>query len=581
MKNRELFEKIIEIIEKEDKKNPLTDEEIAEHISIARELITKVRKENNISNSRNRRIDEVKKQIIKIKKEQPNISNRELTRKLNNLGYNLGKYVASKISDELFAKKDKKVDESKKNEKNNSKNVFNNFIGYDRSLKNIIEQLKAAIMYPPKGLHTIIYGESGVGKSYLVKLAYKYALTTENFSKNSPFYEFNCADYAENPQLLLSQLFGYSKGAFTGAAENKKGIVELCNNGILFLDEIHRLPSEGQEILFTLIDNGVYRRLGEVDSARKSNLMIIAATTENPESSLLLTFRRRIPMSIKIPALNDRSIEEKIELIRYFLYEESMKLNKIIKLKKDVLKTFLEISYPGNIGQLKSDIQVCCAKAFLESKIGEKKELEIKKEFIIDILAREKIKYDIQNLKLNEEYKISPNQNNKWEKDLKELKLEDTDIYQEIEIKYDEMIKEGVKESKISKLLEEKLRKFFDNINKFDKKGFNYKELRQIIGAKLLDSIIKGYEFAKKEIPTLSSKIIFPLSIHLKSSIKRAEKGKNVDIPVSKNFEEINKKEIRISEKILEIINENSKFKLPKSEIIFITIFLNEFKKGF
>ena len=102
-------------------------------------------------------------------------------------------------------------------------------------------------------------------------------------------------------------------------------------------------------------------------------------------------------MNIKIPNLNERTIEEKIELIKYFLYNESTKLNKEIILKEDVLKAFLEISYPGNIGQLKSDIQVCCAKAFLNSKINNTAELKLNKELIIAILSREKISLNIPN----------------------------------------------------------------------------------------------------------------------------------------------------------------------------------------
>ena len=60
-------------------------------------------------------------------------------------------------------------------------------------------------------------GPSGVGKSFLAELMHEYACGTENFGKDAPYFEFNCADYADNPQLLLAQLFGYSKGAFTGA----------------------------------------------------------------------------------------------------------------------------------------------------------------------------------------------------------------------------------------------------------------------------------------------------------------------------------------------------------------------------
>ena len=90
-----------------------------------------------------------------------------------------------------------------------------------------------------------------MGKSFLAELMYQYARTTGNFKPNMPFYQFNCADYAENPQLLLAQLFGYRKGAFTGATEEKKGIVEQCDGGILFLDEVHRLPPRARRSCFT------------------------------------------------------------------------------------------------------------------------------------------------------------------------------------------------------------------------------------------------------------------------------------------------------------------------------------------
>ena len=85
-------------------------------------------------------------------------------------------------------------------------------------MKSQIKQVQAAILYPPKGLHCLLYGPSGVGKSYLAEIMHEYAVTTDNFASDAPYFAFNCADYADNPQLLLSQLFGYSKGAFTGAS---------------------------------------------------------------------------------------------------------------------------------------------------------------------------------------------------------------------------------------------------------------------------------------------------------------------------------------------------------------------------
>ncbi len=148
--------------------------------------------------------------------------------------------------------------------------AFENIIGFDGSLKPVIEQAKAAVMYPPNGLHTLLLGPTGVGKSELAQAMYNFKLEVNKDDCNSEFIIFNCADYADNPQLLISQLFGYVKGAYTGAHEDKEGLVEKANGGVLFLDEVHRLPPEGQELLFYLIDKGRFRRLGETDNNRTS-----------------------------------------------------------------------------------------------------------------------------------------------------------------------------------------------------------------------------------------------------------------------------------------------------------------------
>jgi len=232
----------------------------------------------------------------------------------------------------------------------------------------------------------LLLGPSGVGKSYVAEIMYAFAKTTKNFTSESPFMVFNCADYADNPQLLLSQLFGHAKGAFTGANDLKKGVVELCQGGILFLDEIHRLPKEGQEILFYLLDKGKFRRLGETEISRESKLMIIAATTESPENSLLLTFRRRIPMIIEIPSISARAYNERFNIIKGFFRNESIRIGKNIFIGRDVIKSFMTYDCPGNIGQLKSDIQVCCAKGFLYSTLNNKEKVKVTFQHVPDYI---------------------------------------------------------------------------------------------------------------------------------------------------------------------------------------------------
>ena len=182
---------------------------------------------------------------------------------------------------------------------------------------------------------------------------YEYAVESNILENHAPFITFNCADYSQNPQLLYGHIFGVKKGAYTGADSDRPGLLEKCDGGILFLDEIHRLPHEGQEMLFTFIDKGEFRRLGESDHLRKASVQIIGATTENPESFLLETFtRRKNPMSITLPSLDDRNLEERFQLIEHFLILESKRLNETIYVDRRALSALLIYHASANIGQL-------------------------------------------------------------------------------------------------------------------------------------------------------------------------------------------------------------------------------------
>jgi len=194
---------------------------------------------------------------------------------------------------------------------------FETLIGGHAGLKVAVQQAKAAILYPPRGLHTLLCGPSGVGKTTFARLMHSFALEMRSLPLDAPFVSFNCADYAGNPQLLMAHLFGVVRGAYTGADRDREGLVEQAYRGILFLDEVHRLPPEGQEMLFHLMDRERFRRLGD-SQERQSSLLLVAATTEDPRTALLPTFQRRIPMTIHLPGLHERTVMERYELLRAF-----------------------------------------------------------------------------------------------------------------------------------------------------------------------------------------------------------------------------------------------------------------------
>lgn len=256
--------------------------------------------------------------------------------------------------------------------------VFEQLIGSSGSLKDIVEQCQSAVQYPPNGLPMLLVGSSGVGKSFLAQLIFDYGHETGVIPSNAPFVLFNCAEYANNCELLSAALFGHCKGAFTGADRDKVGVIEEADGGFLFLDEIHRLSGEGQEKLFLFLDKGVFRRLGESGQWRKANVRLICATTENPELHFLPTFLRRIPLVIRIPAFQERPLKEKLALIQTFYYRESVRLERDLIISSQVVNLLVHSKTSGNIGRLTNAIKLSCANAFKGTARGTLESLKIK-----------------------------------------------------------------------------------------------------------------------------------------------------------------------------------------------------------
>ncbi|MBM7344448.1 transcriptional regulator DagR [Pantoea coffeiphila] len=257
---------------------------------------------------------------------------------------------------------------------------FTALTGFDRSLRDAVEKGRAAVLYP-HGLHVLLTGPSGVGKTFFAELMHRFACK-HTAGTPPPLVYFNCAEYAHNPELLSSHLFGHRQGAFTGASENKIGLVEQADGGYLLLDEVHRLPYEGQEKLFSILDKGEYRPLGTSSTPRPIAIRLICATTEPVSSALLRTFQRRIQVCIDLPGIRQRTVEEQIELIVGFLQRESRKIERTVSIDKTLLLWLLNKPLEGNIGQLKSDIQFLCAQAWAAGMTEHNDTLQLDKQLV-------------------------------------------------------------------------------------------------------------------------------------------------------------------------------------------------------
>lgn len=529
-----------------------------------------------------KRIDLILKKLIEIKDLKPEgVSASEIAEELNLLRGNVSNDLNKLVSEGKAVKMKGKPTLFKAVEEENvvsNISFINIFTEANPSLYSAVEQAKAAILYPPNGMNILLLGETGVGKSTFAGLIYRYAAEMNVKPEDSPFITFNCADYANNPQLLLGQLFGVKKGAYTGADFDKAGLLEKADGGILFLDEVHRLPPEGQEMFFTFMDRGVYRRMGETDSERSANVLIIAATTENPDTTLLQTFIRRIPMVITIPALRNRGTEERFNLIKQFMIEESGRLGKSIKVSINSVKAFLFYDCKNNIGQLKSDIQLACARAYADFLSNRKDEIKISS-LELPPHIREGLYKEIEHRQLwnklvdiNKRYCIFDKHE---EKIIFEENETDENIYEMLEMKTRDLKARGIKGMEFEQEIESDIQDYF---KKYISK-FNYKvdttNIESIVEPHIMKVVENVIDFCEEELNRkLEKQIYYGLAVHINNAIDRIRRNKRIQNPELNGIRKKYNKEFNIAVDALKIIEQSIDINIPVDEAGFITMFL-------
>lgn len=543
--------------------------EISEELNILR---------NNVSMELNVLLKQNK--IIKIKGRPVLYLDREKIEDI--IGYKLENQCVE-IDDikDIIKKSNNSIKDKYGNNSKDLKDPFNLLIGVNSGLKNQIEQAKAAMLYPPNGLHTLIVGQTGVGKTLFASMMYNYAKFSERLDKEAPFIVFNCADYYNNPQLLISQIFGHIKGAFTGADEEKSGLVEKANNGILFLDEIHRLPPEGQEMIFYFMDTGTFNKLGESNRKRKANVLIIGATTEDPSSSLLKTFVRRIPIIINIPSLDERPIKDRLDIVKFLLCNEAYRVNKRIKLEADVVKALIGSSSYGNVGQMKSNIQLICAKGFLNS-IDNKDEIEIKfnalpseiKNGLFNLLGKRNEVEELSNY-LDSKLIITPSGYlNLIEEDRYEPPF---NLYKIIEDKSNILKCEGVDDDFIKQYITTDInihiKSFYD---KFMDNESSKEKILKIVDVDIVEFAEKVKELVESSLKRkFNNRFLYAFSLHISAFLSRAKKNKPLKYVDIESVIKNNPNEFKVSMEIKSMIKERFSVDVPEMEVIYLTLLIS------
>lgn len=229
----------------------------------------------------------------------------------------------------------------------------NTIIADSSKMKNILQ--KAQKLANIGASNILIMGASGTGKGLLAKFIHK-----NSTRKSNPFIEINCAALPEN--LLEAELFGYEKGAFTGAADSGKiGLFELAQGGTLFLDEIGDMPINLQTKLLKYLDDKEFRRLGGTKPI-KVECATVSATNRDLSSRVKKNlfredlFYRLNSFTLEIPSLSERS-DDIPGLVKFYLDKYNRKYDRTKQVSSQMLETFKTYVFPGNTRELKHIVE--------------------------------------------------------------------------------------------------------------------------------------------------------------------------------------------------------------------------------
>lgn len=229
---------------------------------------------------------------------------------------------------------------------------FERIIGQSSYITSLINEVKKIA---DARSNVLILGETGTGKELFAR-----AIHYNSHRRDRPFIPINCSAIPEN--LLESELFGYTKGAFTGAISSKKGLFEEADGGTVFLDEIGDLSHPLQSKLLRVLDDYEIRPLGGIQS-RKVDIRLIAATNKDLSKAVKegafredLYYRINV-VTIKIPPLRERK-EDIVMLTRHFIDRYSREIGKTVKyIDDESIKVLTCYDWPGNVRELQNIIE--------------------------------------------------------------------------------------------------------------------------------------------------------------------------------------------------------------------------------
>lgn len=438
----------------------------------------------------------------------------------------------------------------------NEEDAFVRLIGFKESLANQVQLAKAAMLYPEKSLPTLIKGPVGSGKSYFARIMFDFLKDHHRINKDAKFVSINILDYHDLKEF--DDYLYHPKTGLIAQLQDDKSLV-------IFVQHINKLDVHLREKLFQSLNDGVF---------------IISAVNDEVSDTILESIESKYSVVITLSGLSQRTIEERFQMVQEFLGNEANRMNRSLKLNAELLRCILLYKPENNIDQLKKDIKLGCANAYLKDMNSEKV-LNLNLSDFPSYIRKGFLYYKDQK---NELEKVIPNSydytfsTGSFKKTELDQGTSTGTIYHVIDRKVKKFKKQGMSDEEISILINENLENDIIHLSqKVNLEPLDTSSLKKIVDPEIIDIVEK---FLQESSITLQRvfpvSVFYGLSLHIKSMLSNSNRilpnlEDNVMSIITKYPQEY-----ALSKKFTEEINQKFNTQLPLEETVFITMFISK-----
>lgn len=386
------------------------------------------------------------------------------------------------------------------------------------SLRPMIQMAKAAILYPEHSLNTLIVGAAGVGKTTFAYLMYQFAQENDVIAQQAPFERFSCHLSEGQEKEVGQRLFG------------PDGAMQHAAGGMLFIDSVDNLSSSLRERLLDMIDS---------DGQELQKVVLICSASEKARPVILDSLTAHFSARVELPSLQAHSIAERFALVRQFLTDEAVRMKRGIRVNAELLHSLCLYRCENNIKQLRNDIRLGCANAYVHAFNSAEKELTL---YLNDfpagvshgLLYYKKYRDELEAL-IPQEYVYTFSEDTMRKENLREPSLPEighqmlnASVYDTIDRKAEELRGRGIGDEDIGHIINAELEYDMKQFaNRITQSKVNRESLYKVMDRRIVDGVDALLKQTSRQFNRVYPESTFyGLCLHLSSTLERRKAAK-------------------------------------------------------